>query len=266
MFGACEHERYAVSMSPVVLLHGIFGWGQLKLGPMVVDYFRKIAEAIRQRGHPVLSPQVHPTGSIARRAQQAKDAILPWLKEECGGRRAVVIAHSMGGLDARYMISRLGMGEHVAALVTIATPHRGSPVADFWVQSAPMKRVGLPLLEQLGLDVDAASDLTTAAAKRFNEEVTDHPGVRYFSVAAAVPADRVPMALRLGYRIVRRKEGENDSMVSVRSAMWGEHLETWPVHHLHAINRRFPIDLRAPIGDVSPMYVGILERLGEAGV
>src|SRR5262249_5187529 len=40
--------------------------------------------------------------------------------------RAVhVFAHSMGGLDARYMISRLGMAKRVLSLTTIATPHRG---------------------------------------------------------------------------------------------------------------------------------------------
>jgi triacylglycerol esterase/lipase EstA (alpha/beta hydrolase family) len=29
------------------------------------------------------------------------------------------------------MVSRLGMDEHIAAVVTIATPHRGSALADF---------------------------------------------------------------------------------------------------------------------------------------
>ena len=50
--------------------------------------------------------------------------------------RVVIIAHSMGGLDARYMISRLGMDDRVTALVTITTPHRGSPYAD-WCLHAP---------------------------------------------------------------------------------------------------------------------------------
>ncbi len=37
-----------------------------------------------------------------------------------------IVAHSKGGLDARYMISHLDMGGAVASLTTIATPHRGS--------------------------------------------------------------------------------------------------------------------------------------------
>ena len=40
----------------------------------------------------------------------------------------------MAGLDARYMISKLGMADKVATLVTIGTPHRGSYFADWGVK------------------------------------------------------------------------------------------------------------------------------------
>ena len=40
-----------------------------------------------------------------------------------------LIAHSMGGLDARHMIVREGMAERVASLTTVGTPHNGTPVA-----------------------------------------------------------------------------------------------------------------------------------------
>ena len=53
-----------------------------------------------------------------------------------------VIAHSMGGLDARYAIRNVPqVADRVKTLVTIGTPHRGSPVAD-----AVVARTG-PLLE-----------------------------------------------------------------------------------------------------------------------
>src|SRR5215469_10984999 len=43
-----------------------------------------------------------------------------------------IIAHSMGGLDSRYLLSKnlLGLDGRVASLSTVSTPHRGSPVAD----------------------------------------------------------------------------------------------------------------------------------------
>ena len=37
--------------------------------------------------------------------------------------RVNIIAHSMGGLDARYMVSRLGMDDRVEALIAIAHPN-----------------------------------------------------------------------------------------------------------------------------------------------
>jgi triacylglycerol lipase len=41
-----------------------------------------------------------------------------------------LIAHSMGGLDSRFMLSPANLDHlaaHVASLTTISTPHHGSP-------------------------------------------------------------------------------------------------------------------------------------------
>jgi len=89
--------------------------------------------------------------------------------------KVLIIAHSMGGLDARYMISRLGMEEHVAALLTVCTPHRGSPYADWCLLNLGKRMGGLWLTNLFGLDVRALSDLTTQSCSRFNEEITDSP-------------------------------------------------------------------------------------------
>ncbi|MGV9316092.1 esterase/lipase family protein [Streptomyces sp. NPDC003691] len=43
--------------------------------------------------------------------------------------RVVVVAHSMGGLVARYWLGPLGGHELCRALITLATPHRGAPKA-----------------------------------------------------------------------------------------------------------------------------------------
>jgi len=39
------------------------------------------------------------------------------------GRKVHLFAHSMGGLDARHMITHLGMANRVRTLTTIGTPH-----------------------------------------------------------------------------------------------------------------------------------------------
>lgn len=254
-------------MIPVVLAHGFCGFASARLGRLEYRYFGEIERAIQQRGHPVLVPGVAPLAPVARRAEQLQKLVLDWLRDiGRASERVLIVAHSMGGLDSRYMISKLGMSRRVAALLTVATPHRGSPQADFWVANPAVRHAAVPVLRLLGIDCDGAQDLTRQRCRRFNETVPDAPDVRYFSISTACPAVRVPIVLQPGYWQICMKEGDNDGLVSVSSATWGEHLCTWPVHHLHAINRRFPGDLLNPVKSIVPLYLEALDRLAAAGV
>jgi triacylglycerol lipase len=164
--------------APIVLVHGLCGSERISLfGVTVRDYFPGIRERLEAAGNRVLSPQLSRTRGVASRAEELKRFI---------GRNVPdgpvhVIGHSMGGLDARYMISRLGMAHRVKSLTTVGTPHRGSPFADWGVGNfGPLVA---PFFQMLGLSHQAFLDLTTAACRRFNEAVPDAPGVRYLSVA-----------------------------------------------------------------------------------
>lgn len=254
-------------MVPVILHHGLFGFGNLRIGPLSMRYFAGgIERALTDAGHPLIVARVHPTGSIELRAKQLKATILQQLAVLRAGDgapsgRAIILAHSMGGLDARYMISRLGMAEHVAALVTICTPHRGSPYADWVLANLGQRLGGARLAALLGLDLRAIADLTTAAARRFNEQTPDHPDVRYFAVSAACPLIRAAPIFAHASAVVTAAEGPNDGLVSVASAAWGEHLETWPIDHLHAINKRLHPGTILPQHDVTPRYRKILAHV-----
>ncbi len=254
-------------MTPIVLQHGLFGFGEFQIGSFKLGYFHGIDRAISERGHPVIISRVHPTGSIARRASQLKQNILKQLSVMGRDKhRVVIIAHSMGGLDARYMIAKLGMDDRVAALVTISTPHRGSAYAD-WCLTHLGERLGaMKLISLLNLDMEAVSDLTTAACARFNDAVPDAPGVRYFSLSASRPWHRVPPFFFHSHAIVQAAEGDNDGLVSVKSAQWGEHLETWPADHLHVLNKRLVLELKEPTGDMTPRYMKLIDRLSELGL
>jgi len=165
-------------MIPVVLHHGLFGLGDLRLGPIRMSYFHKIDRAIASRGHLVIPTRVHPTASVEKRARELKQQILERL-EMVGQPHAKVllIAHSMGGLDARYMINKLAMDDRVAALLTVTTPHRGSPYADWCLLNLGKRLGGLQLMKLLGLDVQAIADLTTQSCRAFNRSVKNVPGV-----------------------------------------------------------------------------------------
>jgi triacylglycerol lipase len=249
-------------MIPIVLQHGLFGFGDFEIGKLVkLSYFRKIDRALEERGHPLIISRVHPTGPIALRARQLKRTILRELRTKRIDGRVVILAHSMGGLDARYMISKLGMSGRVGALVTLSTPHRGSPYADWCLRNLGQRMKGLRLMELLGLDVRAVSDLTLDSCARFNDAIPDHPDVQYYSISAARPWHLVPPFMLHSHRLITDLEGDNDGVVSVASARWGEHLETWPADHLHVINKRLIPEIRNRTGDIVPYYLRVLERV-----
>src|SRR5204863_998767 len=116
--------------------------------------------------------RVHPTSSIELRARQLRAQILLSLRAQgCPKGRVIIIAHSMGGLDARYMISRLRMADRVAALITVSTPHRGSPYADWCLKNLGKRMGGMKLIKLLKLDLHAIHDLSTEACEQFNDRI-----------------------------------------------------------------------------------------------
>jgi triacylglycerol lipase len=255
-------------MCPIILHHGIFGIGNFRVGPIYVPFFRGgIERALAERGHPLIATRVHPTAGVADRAWQLKESILRQLADrQLEDRPVLIIAHSMGGLDARYMISRLGMEKRVRALLTISTPHRGSSFAD-WVMLHLGQRLRVAqLVASLGLNWRAVFDLTCQECQRFDEQVPDSPTVRYFSVSAAQPPRLMPKFLLLSHRIIAAAEGDNDGLVSVASSTWKTHLGTWPADHFHLINRRFTASALRKDANITPRYLAALDAIKQAGI
>jgi len=249
---------------PVVLHHGLMGFGDISVGPIKIPYFRGIDRALRERGHGLIISRVHPTGSIERRARELKANIERGLEQTDGNEdRVIVIAHSMGGLDARYMIAKLGMHDRVAALLTITSPHRGSPYADWCLENLGRRLGGLKLIKCLGLDMEAIADLTTESCRKFNRRIKNVPGVLYFSVSAARPWHRVPPWAMHSHKVIAGAEGENDGLVSVKSSTWGEHLGVWPTDHWHAVNHKMIVEIKQPTGSVLPYYMKAIDRVIE---
>src|SRR5262249_11294665 len=210
---------------PIVLVHGLFGFDQLRLGSLRVEYFHGIPGALRQAGNRVFVARASPTGGVVRRAEPLRDFLL------CRSPAAPVhiIAHSMGGLDARYMISRLGMAGHVLSLTTLGTPHCGSPFADWAL--ARFVRLMAPFFDHFCLPREGFTDLTVASCRDFNEQTPDAKGVRYFSVAGRFHCRWFNPSWRLSAPLVEKLEGPNDGIVSVASATWGESCELWEGDH-----------------------------------
>jgi triacylglycerol lipase len=122
---AGSHTRY-----PIVLAHGFDGSPTNRWG------FYGIKEALEADGQIVHVAAVPPYDSPEVRAKALAQHVDAALKES-GAKKVNIIAHSMGGLDSRVLISSLGYGDRVASLTTISTPHRGTAVADVALKIMP---------------------------------------------------------------------------------------------------------------------------------
>jgi triacylglycerol lipase len=220
-------RQRCVPRHPVVFCHGMLAMTMLRMQvPEDSNYFSHLRPFLRERGIEALYPNVEPTGGVAARAEQLRDLIRHWTEEPIN-----LIAHSMGGLDARYLITHLGMANRVASLTTIAAPHRGTTVADWFCLNYRQRVPLLLALEAFGINVDGFRDCRTDACRAFNERSPDAPGVRYFSYTASAPSSRVSPLLRRAWNILTPAEGANDGLVSVRSAVWGEVIGSLSVDH-----------------------------------
>ena len=227
--------------APIVLVHGLFGFNQLTLGGLkVTDYFRLIPDALRRDGHVVPEPpKLNPAGSVAERAQDLKDYLQDANRGDVFQKQVHIIGHSLGGLDSRFMISKLGMADRVLSLTTIGTPHHGSPIADIVVSG--VNPILNEFMNHLGVDVQAVRDLTTDACRRFNDEVRDADGIQYFSIGGQFAPPRIlETPLGLTHDIIASTQQSNDGLVSVASATMGRPawtpLDAWETSHFRMIN------------------------------
>jgi triacylglycerol lipase len=216
-----------VTRYPLVFCHGMLAFTTLRMQlPENLNYFLPLREFLSQRGFRALFPQVTPTGGVVTRAGELREQILRWIEEPVN-----IIAHSMGGLDARYLITHLGLADRVRSLTTVSTPHRGTYVAD-WFSAHFHTRIPLLLgMQAMGINVDGFRDCQLAACKAFNAITPDMPGVSYFSYGGEATPARLSPVLRRSWIILTPVEGPNDGLVSLASARWGEYLGTIHADH-----------------------------------
>ncbi len=247
--------------APIALVHGLFGFDRVQVaGLTLANYFPGVVECLEGGGNRLIIPRLHPIGGIAHRAQELKEHLL----RESPDEPVHIIAHSLGGLDARYMISKLGMAERVLSLTTLGTPHRGTTFADWMV--GKLERMVKPALKFLNIPHQAFYDLTTANCRKFNEEVVSDPHVRYYSVAARHEPTFTSPEWLIPYGLVHNAEGENDGVVSVASAQFGEGIEIWPGDHFSLVNWFHPVAENRTFNRVpADRYGPLIRRLADMG-
>jgi triacylglycerol lipase len=223
---------------PIVLVHGIMGFDEIRLLGSHTDYFR-VADYLRKTGAEVYQAKMPLAAPIAVRAQALSEFVA-----STGARRVNLVAHSMGGLDARYAISRLGLDEKVSSLTTIAAPHHGSPLANMSDKRAV--RLVQGLLGKLGIDTSGLADLTPAELERFNAEVANVARVDYASIVAAPSCGkRVNPLLKPTHLYMSKLVGINDGIVPSASQRWGDVIAEVDADHWAVIGWTLQFDVAA---------------------
>lgn len=185
------------------------------------DYFKGIQSHLKKYGFDVYSPSVDFAAKADKRAENLRDQINALLKTSKYD-KVHIIAHSMGGLDARHMIVDKNMEDKVDSLTTIGTPHLGTSFADWGVEY-----FGDTLLKTLNhiIDLGGIEDLTTESCKLFNNQAEKSEAansVKYQVYYSYQDRDFVFDLLQKPWDIINKNEGDNDGLVPVTSQKWTE--------------------------------------------
>lgn len=261
---------------PIVLSHGFFGTDTFA-GLNFATYFYGVKDHLAKQGETmVYTPAVDPFNSSDYRGDQLIEKIEAILKET-GYAKVNIIGHSQGGLDARAVAAK--RPDLVASVVTVATPHYGSPVADVVLKYVDdplyqdllnelLKLIGAPIYDELGNETDVFKALylfSQPGIAEFNAAHPNQPGVYYASVTGRsdnhdggvectpdVPQsfvsawdkelDPIDAALFVSEGIVDGGIGKsepNDGLVRVKDAKWGIFWGCVPADHLDEVGQLF---------------------------
>lgn len=267
------NEQICDTRYPILMVHGVFFRDFRYL-----NYWGRIPKELVRNGARIYYGNHQSAASVADSGAELKARILEIIAQT-GAEKLNVIAHSKGGLDMRYAVSKLGMDTYVASLTTINTPHRGCIFADYLLSSIPaalQQRVAAAYhaaLKKAGDEnpdfLAAVNDLTASACLAFNQEVLDMPGVYYQSVGSRLnrpSAGRFP--LNFSYHLVKYFDGPNDGLVAESSFPWGADYRLLTVDGARGISHGDMIDLNReniPGFDVREFYVSLVHKLKEKG-
>lgn len=223
---------------PLILAHGVCRFDKVWADSLNINnnddpkldnlhYFKGTRTMLKEKGFVAYHSNVSWAADVNKRAEDLKENVLDVLKKE-NCEKVNIVAHSMGGLDARHMIfNDRHTGEihqQIASLTTISTPHEGSPFADWGTDNLPHV---IPVAQKLGLNLNALMDLRTDRCKEFNSnaevlefEKNCEKNILFQTYTGRQSFWSVFDTLKLPFYIIEKEEGDNDGLVSVESARW----------------------------------------------
>lgn len=263
---------------PILLVHGM-GFRDRKH----LCYWGRIPKLLRQNGARVFFGQQDSNGSIESNARQIEESLKRVLAET-GAEKVNIIAHSKGGLEARYLISTMGYGEKVASLTTLSTPHNGSVTVDKLLKhTEPAVRIGCKAVDlwfriigdKTPDTYSAVYAFKTSSANRFNMENPDDPAVYYQSYGFVMTKWNADMSMCIPWLVVNCFEGENDGLLAPRAVKWKNFRGVYRGSGRRGISHCDEVDMRrsrlsvksgeTASDDITEFYLKIVRELKNMG-
>ena len=266
-------KHFCKTIYPILMVHGVF-FRDSKL----INYWGRIADELEKNGAVIYYGNQQSASSVEESAKELMERMEDIIRKN-GCKKLNVIAHSKGGLDARYAISILGADKYTASLTTINTPHHGCLFAEYLLKKVPERvRDSIAdkynnVLRKIGDNdpdfISAVTCLTETSCSELNRKCQDSSEVYYQSVGSkAKKASSGQFPLNLSYRFVKLFDGENDGLVSVNSMKWGNRFIFLEPKSKRGITHGDVIDLnRENIKgfDVREFYVNLVNDLKVRG-
>ncbi len=264
-----RNNKICSTKYPILLVHGVF-FRDTKY----FNYWGRIPKELETNGATIFYGNHSSAASIADSAAELKKRITEILVET-KAEKINIIAHSKGGLDCRYAIAKLDVGDKIASLTTINTPHKGCLFADYLLNKIPISvknKVATTYnstLKKLGEQnpdfLAAVNDLTDERCNLLNAEMPIPEGIYCQSVGSVLKkATSGKFPLNLSYHLVKYFSGENDGLVDEASFKWGENYVLLRTNENRGISHGDVIDLNRQNFkgfDVREFYVNLVSDL-----
>jgi triacylglycerol lipase len=194
---------------PVVLIHGFSDFPGLSGSWVAVE--KVLREEAGVPKSDILTVQIPPLASIEERTKSAISAI----SAKFSGKSVHLIAHSMGGLNARDIAARSESGTNelkfkVLTVTTFGTPHYGIKALDSNAFVGAVVKI-------FGTIAPALIDMKPDVVAQFNKDTKVNSKVKYFTWAGSCTIGTVLFAPVWPFTIVH---GATDCVINVSSAKW----------------------------------------------
>ncbi|GMO58381.1 MAG: hypothetical protein Ta2G_18470 [Termitinemataceae bacterium] len=254
---------------PILLIHGA-GFRDKIFG--IINYWGRIPKLFEQHGITIYYGGTDAWGTIEKNAEKLKEKI-EHIKNEYKIEKINIIAHSRGGLESRYLISELQMGDSIASLTTIATPHRGAKIMNvgFYIPKFIYKfaAIFVNMWSKIVGDRDpdfytSSLELSERYCKEFNKKYQNNENIYYQSYASNLKYFFSDLVFILLYPLLFITDGDNDGLCPVESAKWGDFKGTITTKGIWGISHAGIVDfykIKYKGIDILELYLNIVKDL-----